>query len=112
MHPRDDGGTELNSLGGGPSSSNTTSRQLDDLVEFAERLLSRVTGIWNADTLGEKLRLQAILFPKGLEVSQEGFGTADLPYFLTASEHGLEVSEEWRPQWDSNPCYRRERAVS
>ncbi len=21
-------------------------------------------------------------------------------------------SEDWRPQWDSNPCFRRERAMS
>ena len=40
----------------------------------------------------------------------EGVGTANPLFFIQYEP--IPIDSVWRPQGDSNPCYRRERAVS
>ncbi len=56
--------------------------QVESLLEFAEWMLERVAGIWNGASDPAKRRIQAALFPEGLAVSKEGFGTALTPLFF------------------------------
>ena len=86
--------------------------QVEHLLVFARWLLVRAAGIWSSASLTNKLRLQAALFPQGLTIDKEGFGTVQLPLFFRAFQEIPVEQKEWRPQGDSNPCYRRERAVS
>ncbi len=79
-------GTALDQLQTQTTTGSTTNDELEHLLEFADWMLERIAGIWNAASLGNKLRLQTALFPKGLTVSKEGFGTAQVPYFLGTSE--------------------------
>jgi len=56
--------------------------QVDCLLEFAEWMLERVAGIWNSASLTNKRRIQEALFPDGLLVSMNGFGTVLTPLFF------------------------------
>ena len=60
------------------------SQQLEHLLEFAEWVLDRLAGLWNAAPLTLKHRLQSALFPDGITVAQEGFGTGLRPIFCSA----------------------------
>ena len=64
------------------SEASVNAHDLERLLEFADWLLCRVAGIWKSATLQNKLRVQAALFPDGLTVSNEGFGTASTPLFF------------------------------
>jgi hypothetical protein len=68
-----------------PNSLDPAEADLERLLEFSEGLLQRVPGIWNAAELPNKLRLQQALFPNGLTVSADGFGTAQDPFFFKSS---------------------------
>jgi hypothetical protein len=68
-----------------------TEAEIASLVEFAEWMMLRMAGIWNSATITNKLRLQRTLFPNGLEVSQEGFGTASDPLFFAGWVPGVDA---------------------
>ena len=87
-------GTALNQLGPQLTAGEISDDELERLLEFADWMLERVAGIWNAASLPNKLRLQTALFPKGLKVSKEGFGTAKVPYFLSTSGQGVGTKGE------------------
>jgi site-specific DNA recombinase len=58
--------------------------QVEDLLIFADRLLSDPAGIWTRASLDMRQRLQTVLFPSGLTYSQnEGFGTGQTPSFFS-----------------------------
>ena len=56
--------------------------EVECLLEFAEWLLGRFAGIWNSASPENKRRLQQAVFPQGLTVSGEGFGTASSQLFF------------------------------
>jgi len=56
--------------------------QVECLLEFAEWMLDRAAGIWESASPSNKLRIQEALFPHGLTVTREGFGTASMPLFF------------------------------
>ena len=105
-------GTAFKVLGNESENVADSMEELDILLQFAEWLLLRVAGTWNAADLGNKLRLQRVLFPDGLTVSSEAFGTAKHPLFFDTYSMNTHANLVWRPQGDSNPRYRRERAMS
>jgi hypothetical protein len=57
-------------------------KELSHLLDFADWMLARVAGIWNSANLENRKRIQGAIFPDGLCVSQDGFGTAQLPLFF------------------------------
>jgi site-specific DNA recombinase len=75
-------GTQLKALGSELENSADSIEELDILLQFADWLLQRVAGIWNAAELGNKQRLQHVLFPDGLTVSSKAFGTPKHPLFF------------------------------
>ena len=89
-----------------------SANQVESLLEFAEWMLERVAGIWNSASLPNQRRIQEAFFPQGLTVTQDGFGTPLRPYFSSRSTRFQWRKQVWRPQGDSNPRYRRERAMS
>jgi hypothetical protein len=52
------------------------------LLEFAGWLLERVAGIWNSASTENKRRIQGALFPGGLAIAKDGFGTASSSIFF------------------------------
>jgi hypothetical protein len=64
--------------------------ELECLLDFADWLFQQVAGIWNSSP-ENKRRIQSALFPDGLSVTREGFGTTPLPiFFRTFQEAALE----------------------
>jgi hypothetical protein len=82
------------------------------LLDFATWMLNNAAMVWNAASYRNQLRIQEALLPDGLMVSPEGFGTPEVPLFSFTYDRNKTKKMIWRPQGDSNPCYRRERAVS
>jgi hypothetical protein len=105
-------GTTLDSLQTGDEQESATATELHNPLEFGEWLLGRVAAIWTSAELLNKVRLQRVLFPDGLKVSSSGFGTAQHPLFFGSYLESAPEGVNWRPQGDSNPRYRRERAMS
>ena len=84
-------GTAIKDLENQTLPVSVTEAELASLVEFAEWMMLRVAGIWNSATISNKLRLQRTLFPNGLEVSNEGFGTASEPLFFAGWDAEVEA---------------------
>ncbi len=59
-----------------------SAEQLECLLAFADWLLERVAGIWNSAAAENKRRIQSALFPDGLTLKKEGFGTVLRPLFF------------------------------
>ncbi len=51
---------------------------VDQYIGMAESLFSNVSTMWLDATFPNKQRFQTLLFPKGIELSKEGLGTAQL----------------------------------
>jgi site-specific DNA recombinase len=105
-------GTALAALKEEDNDEGVTEQELTHLLGFAEWLLMRVAGIWNAAEQSNKQRLQRAIFPDGLLATKKGFGTSQHPLFFYSSRLLTLEASVWRPQGDSNPRYRRERAMS
>ena len=75
-------GTELKAIQEKLSEASVSAQELDCLVEFAGWLLERVAGIWSSASPDNKRRIQRALFPDGLTVAKEGFGTTSTPIFF------------------------------
>jgi DNA repair exonuclease SbcCD ATPase subunit len=57
--------------------------RIEDLLEFADRVLTDPAGLWARASLEQRQRWQTVLFPNGLAYSRiEGFGTGQVPSFL------------------------------
>ena len=57
--------------------------QIDELLDFAQRVLRDPAGLWARASLDLRQRLQRVLFPGGLAYSaHEGFGTEQSPSFF------------------------------
>ncbi len=69
---------------------------LEGVLTFAERIVSRPARLWRQSSLDQKQRLQTVLFPSGLECDGESkrFGTQLTPSFFRALQ---EVS---KPEYD------------
>ena len=63
----------------------TNETRIDELLDFAERVLSDPAGLWARASLDQRQRLQQVLFPTGLTYSnKDGFGTGQtLSFFST-----------------------------
>ena len=75
-------GTELKAAQERLSETLVSAEELDCLLEFATWLLERVAGIWNSASAENQRRIQGALFPGGLTVAREGFGTTSTPLFF------------------------------
>ncbi len=51
---------------------------IDHLISLVETLFDNVASLWFESNLENKQRFQSLLFPSGMPVSNEGFGTATL----------------------------------
>jgi hypothetical protein len=51
--------------------------EVELLLDFADRMLSDVSIIWGNAAWADKQRIQRTIFPNGLLVSKEGFGTPE-----------------------------------
>jgi site-specific DNA recombinase len=61
----------------------TNQGKIDELLNFAERVLQDAAGLWARASLDLRQRLQRVLFPGGLEYSaHEGFGTGQSHSFF------------------------------
>ncbi len=86
-------GTGLEEARNQTSESLLSLDQLEHLVDFAEWMLERAAGIWNSASPANRKRLQEALFPNGLTVSEDGFGTAQHPlFFMPIQEIPIEES--------------------
>jgi hypothetical protein len=75
-------GTELAAAQSQLDETLISEEELESLLEFADWLLERVAGIWNSASASNKRRLQDALFPGGITVNKEGFGTTEAPKFF------------------------------
>jgi hypothetical protein len=56
---------------------------VDELLGFAERLLSKPAAPWNDLHAAARIKLQRVVFPKGLPFDGAAFGTAETPVVST-----------------------------
>ncbi len=75
-------GTALDEARAQQSEELIGAEQVECLLEFAEWMLERIAGIWNSASLPKQLRIQQALFPGGLTVTKDGFGTPLRPLFF------------------------------
>jgi site-specific DNA recombinase len=92
-----------------------------DVLYLAESITSNTSSTWLNGSSINQIALQSILFPNGVSYDRETAtfqevrtpGSVSLFNTLGAIKEGKTSDKSvWRPQGDSNPCYRRERAVS
>jgi hypothetical protein len=96
-------GTDLAAAQGQLSQTLIGAEELDCLLEFAAWLLERVAGIWNSAAAPNKRRIQTALFPAGLTLTKEGFGTAQRPLFFNQFQAIPVEGNGMASQGDSNP---------
>ncbi len=89
---------------------------LEDVRMYSNTILTHASLYWQRADEDAKRAFQKAIFPSGVLVSPE-LVFDDVRTDLSTSFYCLlrqikNKSEVWRPQGDSNPCYRRERAVS
>ncbi len=67
---------------------------MDHIVSLAESLLENVSSVWFEASFDNKQRFQSLMFPNGLPVSNENFGTATLglPFNLIRDFSGDETT--------------------
>ena len=75
-------GTDLAAAQSQLSETLISAEELECLLEFADWLLERVAGIWSSASADNKRRLQSALFPDGLTLTKEGFGTTPVSIFF------------------------------
>jgi site-specific DNA recombinase len=75
-------GTELSAAQSQLAGTLVNEEELECLLQFADWLLERVAGIWNGASAENKRRIQSALFPDGLTVTKEGFGTTSTAIFF------------------------------
>ena len=56
--------------------------EFEELIAFAERLLSHLPDVWNRADLVQKQQIQRAIFPEGIEVTPHGIGTARCALFI------------------------------
>jgi hypothetical protein len=56
---------------------------VEDVLEFAEKLVERPEQLWLKSSLEQKQRLQSVFFPDGVKYTCEGFGTAPSNSFFS-----------------------------
>jgi site-specific DNA recombinase len=61
-------------------------QEVQRLLDFAEWMLDRVAGLWNTASMETRMRIQTALFPDGITVGKERFGTASTSTFFSALE--------------------------
>jgi hypothetical protein len=65
---------------------------------------------WQNFSSEEKVRFQHLLLPRGAVIRRRNIGTAESAFFRYLQPNV--ANRNWRPGRDSNPCWRRERALS
>jgi hypothetical protein len=86
--------------------------ELTKRIEFAKWILDSAGPMWFAAEYDHKLRIQTAFFPSGVATRQDGLGTPASLNVLKQLEASADERLNWRPQGESNPRYRRERAMS
>jgi len=77
-------GTTLQTIQAEVSEQLPKIQQVECLLDFAEWILDRIAGLWNVAPLHTKLRIQRALFPDGITVTPQGFGTTPTPVFCNS----------------------------
>jgi hypothetical protein len=85
---------------------------VEAVLGFAEKLVEQPKELWLQSSLEQKRRPQRVFFPYGLTFTNDGFGTIASDSFFNVLQSFTLEKALWRPRRDSNPCYRRERAMS
>jgi hypothetical protein len=94
---------------------------IEEVLGIAEGICSNTMTYWLNGSSQSQLALQTVLFADGISCNRETgeFEEVRTPSSLSlfSTLETLQASKNegclgWRPQGDSNPCYRRERAVS
>src|SRR5438270_9899448 len=67
--------------------------EVELLLDFASWMLDNAAMVWSAASYANQIKIQEALFPGGLVVSPEGFGTAQAPLFIYNLRH--EEQEEY-----------------
>jgi site-specific DNA recombinase len=57
--------------------------ELEDVLVFAEKIITRPARLWVESTLDQRQRLQKTLFPNGVDFDGERFGTGTTPLFFS-----------------------------
>lgn len=87
--------------------------EIEAVIAYGQRVLGSLGQLWQHGSFEDRLRFQEVVFLTVLSTQR----TADLELRQAAQSSSLctqcwSLMKVWRPRWDSNPCYRRERAVS
>ncbi len=87
--------------------------EMGEFVRSVEECLLNVAQCWQESGPEDKLRVQTFLFSDGLRFSPESkkFELSNSNLF-TVLDGLMSEKSIWRPRGDSNPRYRRERAMS
>ena len=67
--------------------------EVEVLLDFAAWMLDNAAMVWNAASCRNQIRIQEALFPDGLTVSPEGFGTPEVP--LSFYNFGQEQEDKY-----------------
>ena len=70
-------GTELQAAGLLEGEAVLDLAEVELLLDFADWMLSHAASVWASASWANKIRIQRAIFPAGLVVSQEGFGTPE-----------------------------------
>ena len=68
-------GTELQSAGLVEGDVLVDLAEVELLLDFAEWMIENASGVWVSASYARKQQIQRAVFPNGLLVSKEGFGT-------------------------------------
>ncbi len=85
---------------------------IEAALNYATSALSNAAMFWTQCSADQKQRFQRVLFPDGLIFDGESYRTATTVWHPVTCGMFLVRIQVWRPVRESNPCRRRERAVS
>jgi hypothetical protein len=107
-------GIETETAAGQQADALIAEAEIDTVLDFAGWMLGVIQPVWSGANGENKRRLQAAIFPNGLSVNEEGFGTPEISISSNTYEKMPRQCNVmfWRPQGDSNPRSHRERVVS
>jgi hypothetical protein len=85
---------------------------VETVLNFALETIRDASQFWIHGSLEQKRRFQQVIFPEGLVFDGKEFGTATTCLAFSYLQGISKLDQVWRPVRESNPCRRRERAVS
>ena len=68
--------------------------EIEDLLDFAENLLTNAAAAWNQSGLEQRQRLQQVLFPQGVTYSDGSYRTVATSPMFNLLEENIEPEEQ------------------